>query len=247
MKQNVLFVLSGNCRTFIDCIDSCYLHIISKLFLGLDVNIHIYLYLKLTDPGPKGTPGWNFTYADVEYRFIENKINEIKDKYGLSIDYKLLSNNEITDKELLSQVKDRSKYIDNYKNDKTLIRGLHCHYNLERCGNYILEKEASLGFQFNYYVYIRPDLYFTEDCAPIHTYDNSKVTLCSGCYPDHSNGYANDHFAIIPKVYSKAFFFDRMNLYRNNTTNTFDTPETVYWHTINYTVRDIGKYIIKRP
>jgi hypothetical protein len=216
MKQNVLFVLAGNCRTFVDCIDSCYSHIISKLFMGVDVNIHIYLYLKLTDPGPKGTPGLNFTYQNINHDSVVNKINEVKD---------------------------RSKYFDNYARDATLLRGLHCHYNFERCGKYILEKEVSLGIKFDSIIYIRPDLYFTEDCKPINTYDMSKVTLATGCYP---GGYANDHIAIIPRDYCKAFFFDRMEVYRTNTTKMFDTPETVYWHTINYNVRDIGKYYTKR-
>ena len=61
--KNVIFVLSGNSRTFIDCIDSIYTHLILKLF-PKDVNIYIYMYLKLTDPGPKGQDGWNFKYKD---------------------------------------------------------------------------------------------------------------------------------------------------------------------------------------
>jgi hypothetical protein len=42
------------------------------------------------------------------------------------------------------------------------------------------------------------------------------------------------------------FFFDRMNIYRNNTNKFFSSAEEVYWHTITYEVKPIGKYYIKR-
>ena len=78
--KNAIFVLSGNCRTFIDCVDSIYSNLISTLF-PQDVNIYIYLYLKLTDPGPKGYAGWNFQYKDVDQNMILDKINTFKTKY----------------------------------------------------------------------------------------------------------------------------------------------------------------------
>ena len=53
-KSKILFVLCGNCRTFIDYVDSCYENIISSFVSPLEkYDIHLYLYLKLTDPGPK--------------------------------------------------------------------------------------------------------------------------------------------------------------------------------------------------
>ena len=57
IKKNAMIVIPGNCRTFLDCFDSCYRHIISKLFSEDEYNIYIYLYLKLTDPGPKDQAG----------------------------------------------------------------------------------------------------------------------------------------------------------------------------------------------
>jgi hypothetical protein len=236
-EVSLIYVLSGNCRTFIDCIDSCYEHIISKLFLGKKCNIIIYLYLKLTDPGPRDDS--NHHYEDIEYISL---INKIKLKYGLIVEYKLLSNNEISDNELLLQVKDRKKYIGrHYGNDHTLLRGLHCHYNFECCGKYILEKEEYNKNKFDYIIYIRPDLYFTGDCENINNYDNTKITLGKGL-----NDYANDHLAIIPREHFTSFFFDRMATYRNNTEYYFETPETVYWHSIKYNVKSIGTYYIKR-
>ena len=38
-------------------------------------NIYVYLYLKLTDPGPKGQGGWDFEYKSNDYNTILNKIN----------------------------------------------------------------------------------------------------------------------------------------------------------------------------
>jgi hypothetical protein len=52
--------------------------------------------------------------------------------------------------------------------------------------------------------------------------------------------------AIVPRDHFNAFFFDRMNVYRNNTLKCFISPEEVYWHTITYEVKPIGKYYIKR-
>jgi len=239
--KNILWVLSGNCRTFIDCIDSIYKHLISKL-ISQDVNIYIYFYLKLSDPGPKGQDGWNFEYKDVDLNMVSDKINKIKTDYPiLNIDYKLLAGDEISSDELMRQVKDRSLYKSHYANDKVLLRGLHCHYNFEKCGLYILEKEASIQCKFDYIIYIRPDLFFLTDCQNIETYNSSIITLGEG-----PNSYNNDHIAIIPRAHFDSFFFDRMSVYRNNSVKEFNTPEEIYWHTITYEVKPIGKYFIKR-
>lgn len=241
-KEDVLFVLCGNCRTFIDCIDSCYNNIITQLFNKDKYNIYVYLYLKLTDPGPKGQDGWNFTYTDVDYNLLVNKISDLQSKFeNIKVEYKILLSNENSDEELMSQVLDRSKYVSFYTKDSTLVRGLHCHYNLERCGHFIVGKEEDIRSTFKYIVYVRPDLFFTGKCEPIDTYDNTLVTLGSG--PNCNN---NDHIAIIPRDYFNAFFFDRMNIYRTNATIYFRMPEDVYWHTIKYIVRPIGSYFIKR-
>ena len=119
---------------------------------------------------------------------------------------------------------------------------MHCHYNLEKCGGYILEKEESTQQKFDYIIYARPDLFFTNKCASIETYNTSKVTLGKG-----PTNYNNDHIAIIPRDYLNAFFFDRIGVYRTNTQKHFISPEEVYWHTITYEVKQIGKYYIKRP
>ena len=239
--KNAIFILSGNCRTFIYCIDSIYTHLILKLFPE-NVNIYIYFYLKLSDPGPKGQDGWNFEYKDVDLNMVLDKINKIKSNYPtLNIEYKLLNCEEISDNELISQVKDRTLYKSHYAKDNILLRGLHCHYNFEKCGNYILEKETSIQCKFDYIIYVRPDLFFLNCCNNINNYNKSIITLGKG-----PNSYNNDHIAIIPRQHLDAFFFDRMKVYRSNTQNIFNTPEEVYWYTIRYEVKNIGEYYIKR-
>jgi hypothetical protein len=239
--KNVIFVLSGNSRTFIDCIDSIYTHLILKLF-PKDVNIYIYMYLKLTDPGPKGQDGWNFKYKDNDYNEILDKIHEIETNYpNFNIEYKILNGDEISNNKLMPQVKNRRLYINFYADNHKLFRGIHCHYNLEMCGNYILEKEKSIESKFDYIIYLRPDLFFVDDCNTIETYSTSIITLGEG-----PNAYNNDHMAIVPRDHFNAFFFDRMNIYRNNRDKFFSTAEEVYWHTITYEVKPMGKYFIKR-
>ena len=123
------------------------------------------------------------------------------------------------------------------------LRGLHCHYNIEDCGNIINQIESNNKFNFDFYIYIRPDLFFEKPCHNISNYETNKVIL--GVGPNH---YNNDHIAIIPHKYKYNFFFARMNLIRNNIKQKYRTPEELYWSTIegNYIVKWIGKYMIKR-
>lgn len=234
---NAIFVLCGNCRTFIDCVDSIYNHVISKLF-SQDVNIYVYLYLKLTDPGKKGQHGWDFEYPNVHYETLINKINLIKSIYPrLNVDFKILPDNEISDRDLFSQVKKRHLYNGFYSENKKLIRGMHVHYNFECCGKYILEKESSNGILFDYIIYVRPDLFFYESCHDISLYNKSVITAMNG---------TDDRFAIIPRNNLHSFFFERMNVYRNNITKFYSHAEIVYFDTIKHEDKYMGQYYIKR-
>ena len=241
IMKDILFVLCGGARTFINCFDSCYNNVI-KQFEKDDTNVHIYFYLKLTDPGPKQQEAkWQFTYKDLEL----NKVQECINKYILKntrIYTNLLLSNEIGDDELIIQVKNRNKYINFLSNDMHLLRAMHCHYNFESCGKFILKKEKELNCSFDTIIYIRPDLLFKSSAD--NNYDmNNVITLGKG-----PNIYNNDHIAIIPRKYLNEFFFDRMNVYRTNDDIEFETAETIYWYTIKdkYMVKSIGKYVIQR-
>jgi hypothetical protein len=245
--KNVLIVMSGNARTFNICVNTIYYYVVSKLFVKdrSEYNIYAYYYLKLTDPGPKGQPGWDFIYKDNTKELILNAINYVSKKYNIKSESNVIFTNEISDEELLSQVKDRSKYTSHiYGNDSFLLRGLHCHYNLEQCGKYILNKEKQENIVFDTIIYLRPDLYFNESCDSINTYSKDKITVGNGpdLYP-----WNNDHIAIIPRNQLYSFFFGRMKLYRENTSICYNRPEDVYLTTIDYEIKQIGHYIIKRP
>jgi len=238
--------MCGNCRTFIKCFESAYINIITELFDN-SYNIYLYLYLKLNDPGPKNQHGWNFKYDNIEYDELINKLNEIKDTYkSLNIEFKILNDNEISDNQLLSQVKNRYLFnSDNsfgYSLDHVLLRSLHCHYNFEKCGEYILQKEKLINKEFNYIIYIRPDLFFTNKCDSIKNYNNNLITLGH----NHIISNCNDHLAIISRKYLDIFFFGRMEIYRNNTNIIFSLPEDIYRYNIPYEIKDIGNYYIKR-
>ena len=232
-KPNIMYVICGGARTFLKCFDSCYDKIINKL--SPNYNISIFFYLKTVDIGPKGQEGWNFEYEDVEDYSIIKKIKSLK---NVNVYYKILNGNEIDDSSLFKMVKDRSKYIDFYSEDSKLIRGMHQFYNLKKCGEFIVK----LNIKFDTYVFIRPDLFFTVECEPIEKYSKDKVTI--GRLGESTVNL--DHIAIIPSKYFNNFFFDRIELFKNNTTKKYINSEEVYIATIPYEQQYIGEYYIKR-
>jgi len=154
-SKNAMFVFSGNARSFLQCIDSCYEHVITKLFKGTNTSITILFYLKLNDPKHPTN-----SFVDINRGIVENKLNELK-KYNIRIESILLDDNEIKDIDILSLVKDREKYIEYLSEDENLIRSLHCHYNFEACGKKILAYQKENNIEFDTFIYIRPDLFFT--------------------------------------------------------------------------------------
>lgn len=230
-NQNVLFVICGCCRTFVDCFDTVYEHVISKMFDKS--TIYVYLYLKLADK----------VYANIEKDKLVDKIRLFSEKYSdLRIEHKILDHEEISEHGAWSQVKTRHLYSGFFDVDEHLERAVRCHYTFDRCGKYILQKEDALEKKFEYIVYVRPDLMFAEDCLRIDKYNKSLVTL-----GDYDGSFRNDHVAIVPREHMERFFFDRIKVYRENVTETFTMAEDVYWHTIRpYEVKSIGKYSIKR-
>jgi hypothetical protein len=231
-KQEHLYIISGGARTFLQCFDKCYENIITKLSEG--ANVSILFYLKLIDIGPKGQENWNFEYEDVEYSSVMKKIKGL-DK-NVTVYYKILDDNEISDDKILSLVKKRSKYIDFLSEDKMLIRVMHFYYNIKRCKNMI----DDLDKKFDYYIYIRPDLYFTEEAKPITHYNINKIAISS----NGPNGY-NDHFFIIPhKDYNT--FFNLFDVFLNNTTISYVHPENLTETNAKPEILDLPSYYIKR-
>jgi hypothetical protein len=230
-----LVVICGGARTFYDCIDSQYENVISKL--AQDVSV--LFYLKKTDPGPKGQKGWDFEYEDVETETINDKINNIlKKNKNIKIYSNILDGDVIDDNELLKTVKDRSKYIEFLKDDDKFIRCLHQFYNFKKCGE-IIKKQ---NIKYDYYIFLRPDIFFTKKCLPIEKYSSKNVTLHS----DINNPHYIDHLAIIPHNQFDNFFFGRIDFIKNNKSIFIEKSEDIFLHTIDYEEKKIGDFYVKR-
>jgi len=245
--MNKIYFLSGNARTFLDCFDSFYNNVINHLFINNHAkNTYVLLYLKCDDPGPKGQKDWDFSYNSLDKEYLMSEILKFKKKYtNIHICSKVLETNEISDEELLNQVKNRDLYVSHLGCRSKLLRSLHCNYNIEKCGELIEEIEKNSNIVFDYYIYIRPDLLFSSPCKEISNYSNSVVS-CS-----YKNGYKNesaniDLYAIIPKCCKNSFLFDRMKIFRNNETATHNANESIYLSTIKYEKQLMGNFIIKR-
>lgn len=242
-KYNRIYFLCGNARTFSQCFDSAYSHIIDKLFdNNTKTNTHVLFYLKCDDPGPKGQRGWNFTYSPINIEELENQILHFTKKYNnITFHTKVLLTNEISDDELFSQIKNRSLYVRFFSDDKKLLRALHYNYNIEQCGKIIKEIELKENLNFDYYIYIRPDLFFSGSCKHITNYAQDKIIL------ENLKVSSIDHFAIIPKKYNYDFFFSRMNLFRTNNEHCFWRNEDIMRIFLdNCEIIHLFKYKIKR-
>ena len=139
--------------------------------------------MKCDDPGPKGQRGWDFTYPLIDETILKNYISNLTKKYNnISFHSEILPTNKINDSQLLSQVKNRKVYTGFLGGDKTLLRALHCHYNIEDCGKIINQIESDNKVNFDFYIYIRPDLFFSEPCHNISEYvtNTDKIILGRG-------------------------------------------------------------------
>lgn len=240
---NRLYFLCGNARTFETCFDNAYENIIDKLFdNNTPNNTYVLLYLKSNDPGPKGQNGWDFKYPNIKKEKLQEIVSNFKNKYkNVKFYSELLITDEISDIEIFKQIKNRSLYKGFFGDDKKLIRGLHFHYNIERCGNIINRIEENLKLKFDFYIHLRPDLYFKNYIHNISNYDYNKIIV--GGQKDPC-----DHLAIIPNKYKYDFFFARMNLFRTNNEQIFYFSEMIYFHTIRnkFYRENLGDYFIKR-
>jgi hypothetical protein len=243
-EHNKIYFLCGNARTFSQCFDSAYSHIIDKLFdNNTKTNTHVLFYLKCDDPGPKGQKGWNFTYSPINKEELENQILHFTKKYkNITFHSKVLLTNEIGDDELFGQVKHRNLYNRFLSDDKKLLRALHYNYNIERCGKIIEEIELKEQIQFDYYIFMRPDLFFLHSCKHISNYtSDNKIIL------ENIKASSMDHFAIIPKKQNYTFFFSRMDIFRTNDKEYYWRNEDIMRKIIKDSVEtNISQYKIKR-
>lgn len=212
---------------------------------------HVYFYLKLDDPGPKGQVGWDFSYTNQTKTNVVNKINQwlTQDLYTLNI----LETDELSKDELLSKVKNFNRYINFFKtkakNEKIdkkygrpvqyLHRAMNCHYNLYQCGFFIKDFQK---FTPKYIIYTRPDLMYKK-YINLNMINDEQIILNKGPNPVNI-----DHFAVLPFRFYYDFFFKRFLTYCENESVDFSMPEDVYLYTIknNFKVLELIQYYIKR-
>ena len=236
---NTAFVICGGARTFLDCFDTCFKNVISRLCPDLS-QVTLLFYMKLTDPGPKRQTNFDFEYKDTNYDETLAKIGEYR-ALGIKVYHKILFHSEINDIDLMESVKTRELYTGFNEQNEHFIRALHIAYNLERAGQILLDIEKERGAEFDTVVYIRPDLFFTGEAGHLSDYVLNEAIFCTG-----TSYYSYDHFAILPRAYMKKFFLDKMEIYRTNTEKEFVTPEHMYTHTVPHRIEMIAKYYIKR-
>ena len=248
-----IYFLPGNARTFLNCFDSLYENIIDKLFENNNIkNTHVLFYLKCDNSGEnkhtlkmvKKNAKKKFKYEAIEEDILKNGIEDLKIKYkNITFHTKILLTNEISDNDLLSQVKSRDMYDGIFSEDNILLRALHCHYNIEQCGKIIDKLQIDNKILFDYFIYVRPDLFFTEPCNNIKYFNQNKIINAK-----KRNKAIDDYMAIIPKKFKSNFFEDRMKLVRNNIKYKFTMPEEIYWFTIkdNCEKHPVGKYGVMR-
>ena len=246
-----LFVISGNARTIMSCIDNCYAHLITRLFSNEPgARVSVYMHLKLTDPCAVIANDTEHAYAPVDREAMLEKIEELSNAYPeIKLHHTLLGAEEITESELFSQVNDRSRFTGLLADDKFLLRSMFIHYNYERCGANIRRLEKENGRSYDTYVYVRPDVLLTEDCATIDTYPRDKITISSkNKNPDNPDLSSTGLIYIIPKTLFSNFFVDIMNVYRTNTgyEGRLDSAEYVAASAFPYQVANISNPIILR-
>ena len=256
-KCNKIFVLLGNARTFTECFET----FCSKMLLNLfedntRENTYCLLYLKTDDPGSKNQKlpdpkkNFNFTYHEVNTGAVYSLIDKMEKRYtNVQFVRNIIPTNEKTDEELMKILPNRTLYYDWLSNDVQLKRALQQAYNFQRCDELITEIEKQNNIQFDFYITVRPDLYFVKEFVDISNYYMGKsrsMNQVIGCH---------DMFFFIPK--EKRQGLRVIDFIKNNKTEKIRVTEQLQWgaqgqrlwgppYPINLEV-DASYFLMKRP
>jgi hypothetical protein len=249
-KNTNLFVISGNCRTFLSCIDNCIENLINNL--DKNSNNEIFFYLKLKDERTKEDniggehPIFNrenIEYAmfpKCEYNDIVKKINEINQNNKFNIYYKILYKDEVDDATLIKQIKNKSLYSKfggpNVSPEKYLLSALHQTNNAYMCGKYIEQIERHNEYKYSTIIYLRPDMYFENKTKKIDELPKNTIV------------YMHDHIAVIPRLFFNYYFNERKNIFETNDTIEYYAFEEMYYDALyNISIEyKFGDYYLKR-
>ena len=238
--DTVLYVLCGNARTFLNCIDGVFSHVIHNLFT---CNKEILFYLKLDDPGPKEQEDGNFTYPPLNRADVERKIQLLEQTYKLKFHVFIYPSNTIQGNELVHSLPKRELYIDYLSNDQKLERCLHFFHNFVHCGQLIEHIIKHEHKNYSQFIFLRPDLLFEEDLPSISS-RNQELIFAKG---PNKPSELSDHFAIVPKKLFHSFFYYPMEMLKQNVSQPFKNVQEIYKHNKPFIEKPLGKYSIKRP
>ena len=228
-KSRKIFVLLGGARTFLECFESFCSRMLLNLFeKNTKENTFVLLYLKCDDPGPKNQKpfksgqNFNFKYPEVTPEEIHLLIDKMERRYeNIQFVRKIITTNEKTDEELFRLIPKRELYFDWLKSDVQLKRALQQAYNYQRCDELISEIEKENNIQFDFYITVRPDLYFIKDFKDISKYYENKnrpMDKVLGCH---------DVFFFIPRQVRKGLRV--IDFVSKNTTVKMRVTEQLQW------------------
>lgn len=175
---NKIFVLLGNARTFLECFETFCSRMLLNLFdNNTKENTFLLLYLKTDDPGskkqnlPNPKMNFNFDYSPVNTDEINLLIDKMEKQYtNVQFVRFILPTNQKTDEELFQLIPKRELYYDWLNCDVQLKRALQQAYNYQACDKLIGEIERDNNIEFDFYIAVRPDLYFLKEYNDISTY-----------------------------------------------------------------------------
>lgn len=216
--MKTLFTVVGNARTFLECVDSIYENVFTKMVSPGD-ETYLYFYMKLTSP-----PKRDHVYSPVNRDDVVRKLTELE-SLGFKVSSTLLDGDEIPNDVLLSCVARQCMYFDELSGDG-LARAMQCHFNLQRVGEWISKFQQINQITFDRVVYLRPDLYFTGPCLPLHMCSSTNVTLALNT---DSDVYPSDIMAVIPRSRVWDFFHTPMHIYQTNVCQSFPAPQHILW------------------
>ena len=228
-KSRKIFVLLGNARTFIECFESFCSRMLLNLFEdNTKENTFVLLYLKTDDPGAKNqkshkaNQNFNFSYPKVNADKIHLLIDQMEKQFSnVHFVRHIIPANEKTDEELFELLPKRELYFDWLKSDIQLKRALQQAYNFQRCDELISEIEKNNNIEFDFYLTVRPDIYFIkdfEDISKYYTEKNRSMDKVLGCH---------DVYFFIPKEQRQGLRV--IDFAKNNTTIKIRVTEQIQW------------------
>lgn len=223
----VLFAVSGNARSFLNCFNSYIHNFVTPLLNNTNRSAHFYFYLKLRDPGPKGQHGFDYTYKDVDADAIVAQLRDLARQPHTLVSYRLMQEDDPTDDAIMAQVKNRSKYTQFLASDRMLVRSVQFFYNLEQVGKFLAERLWMQKWRYKDVVWTRPDLYFATKAKSLNDFRADGVVR--GILNKQKRYMSKDFIALVRGPFIEQFFTKGMHILRTNNHDLYSSSEALYY------------------